>query len=47
MTVGEVLSARLFPDRVGLSGWLSRCYFGEIMTRAIEKCRSHRAKYAI
>jgi len=47
MTVGEVLSERCFPDQVGISGWLSRCYFGRIATRAIEKCHSHRAVYAI
>jgi transposase-like protein len=47
MTVREVLSERCFPDQVGISGWLSRCYFGRIATRAIEKCHSHRAVYAI
>jgi hypothetical protein len=47
MTVGEVLSERCFPDQVGISGWVSRCYFARIATRAIEKCRSHRAVYAM
>jgi transposase-like protein len=46
-TVPQVLAERLFPDRVGLSGWLSRCYFGRIRTRAIETCRVHAARYAI
>jgi hypothetical protein len=46
-TVPKVLAERLFPDRVGLSGWLSRCYFGRIRTRAIETCRVHTARYAI
>jgi hypothetical protein len=47
MTVGEVLSRRCFPDLVGISGWLSRCYFRRIATRAIEKCRPHRRVYAM
>ncbi len=47
MTVPEVLAERCFPDEVGISGWLSRCYFGQIVTRAIKKCRSHDAIYAI
>jgi hypothetical protein len=47
MTVSEVLAKRLFPNEVGISGWVARCYFGRIATRAIERCRSHRAVYAI
>jgi transposase-like protein len=47
MTVAEVLAERFFPEDVGLSGWLSRCYIGQIATRAIRKCRSHEAVYAI
>ena len=47
MTVGEVLAERCFPDHIGISGWLSRCYFGRIATRAIERCHSHRAVYAM
>ena len=47
MTVHEVLSERLLPGTVGISGWISRCYFGRIATRAIERCRSHRAVYAM
>ena len=47
MTVGEVLAKRFFPSRVGISGWVSECYFGRIATRAIERCDSHRATYAI
>jgi len=47
LTVRDVLSERLFPDRLGISGWLTRCYFGEIVTRAIEHCRPHRAVYAV
>ena len=46
MTVHEVLSERLLPDTVGISGWISRCYFGRIATRAIKKCHSHRSVYA-
>jgi transposase-like protein len=47
LTVGEVLAARCFPDHVGISGWVSRCYYGRIATRAIDRCHSHRAVYAI
>jgi transposase-like protein len=47
MTVHEVLSERLLPTQIGISGWISRCYFGRIATRAIERCRSHRAVYAM
>ena len=47
MTVGEVLSKRLLPAESGISGWVSRCYFGRIRTRAIERCQSHRAVYAM
>ena len=46
MTVPEVLAERCFPQEVGLSGWLSRCYFGQIATRAIQNCRSHEAVFA-
>jgi len=47
MTVGEVLAKRFFPKQVGISGWVSRCYFGRIPTRAIEKCHPHRSVYAM
>ena len=47
MTVGEVLAERCFPERVGISGWVSRCYFGRIATRAIQRSRSHRSVYAM
>ena len=47
MTVAEVLAARCFPDKVGISEWVTRCYFGRIETRAIERCDSHRAVYAM
>ena len=33
MTVGEVLAERCFPDQVGISGWVARCYCGRIATR--------------
>jgi transposase-like protein len=46
MTVGEVLGKRCFPEEVGISSWVSRCYFGEIGTRAMRGCRSHDAIYA-
>ena len=47
LTVKKILSERNFPDRVGISGWLSRCYFGRIPTRAIENCVAHTARYAV
>ena len=44
----QILAQRLFPERVpSLSGWLHDCYFGRIPTRAIERCNTHRARYAI
>ncbi len=42
----EILARRLFPERVGITGWLKRCYEGRIRTRAIERCEAHRARYA-
>jgi hypothetical protein len=46
LSLRKVLAARLFPERLSLSGWLLDCYFGRIPTRAIERCVPHRAKYA-
>jgi hypothetical protein len=46
LSVAEVLSQRCFPDQIGISGWVSQCYFGKITTRAIEKCQSHHLTYA-
>ena len=46
MRLKEILSQRFFPEREGISGWLSACYFGRIPTRAIENCVSHTAVYA-
>jgi hypothetical protein len=49
LSVQNVLRAREFPWRHGerLIGWLERCYFGRIPTRAMRKCRSHQRKYAV
>ena len=47
LTVPGILSKRLFADRAKLSGWLERCYFGRIETRAIEHCRTHEARFAV
>ncbi len=48
LTAAEILGKRLFPERETLlSGWLRDCYFGRIPTRAIERCATHRAKYAV
>jgi hypothetical protein len=47
LTLGDVLTKRLFPDRIGLSGWLDDCYFSRIETRRLARCRVHRARYAV
>jgi len=47
LDVNEILRERLFPDREGISGWLSACYFGAIPTRAIERCEIHRARHSV
>ena len=48
LEVEEILDHRLFLDRTpGLSIWLRDCYFGRIRTRAIDRCVTHRARYAI
>jgi transposase-like protein len=47
LTVSGILSERLFPDRARISGWVERCYFGRIKTRAIAKCTVHKARFAI
>ena len=44
----DVLRERLMPGhRAPIRGWLEECYFGRIVTRAIENNVSHRARYAI
>ena len=43
----EVLAARILPWRVGLEGWLERCYFGRVRTRCLARCRSHDLAYAV
>ena len=47
LTVRSVLSERLFPHRESVGSWVSECYSGAILTRAIETCRVHEAKYVI
>jgi len=48
LRLDDVLRKRLFPKRIKtLRGWLEACYFGRIVTRAIERNRSHSARYAI
>ena len=46
-TVEEVLGERLFPWRVGLTGWLARCYFARIRTRRLGRHRTHALRYAV
>ena len=45
LSLRQVLTRRLFPDREKLSGWLTECYFGRIRTRAIRNCVAHRARF--
>ena len=47
LKVEQILSKRLFVVQFGLSDWLRDCFFGRIPTRAIKRCVSHRAKYAV
>jgi len=47
LDIREVLRARRFPWRHGLSGWLERCYFAAIPTRRLARCRSHTLTYAV
>jgi transposase-like protein len=47
MTVSQVLRDRCFPERVGVSGWVRKCYFGRIRTRRLETNRSHRLRCAV
>jgi transposase-like protein len=47
LRVQEVLASRRFPWRQSLGGWLERCYFARIPTRAIARGRSHALLYAI
>jgi hypothetical protein len=46
-TPERLLSKRLFVGRIGITGWMERCYFGRIPTRVIRNCREHRARYAV
>jgi transposase-like protein len=46
-SVDDVLRERLFPWRQRMGGWLERCYFGRIPTRAIARCRVHLLTYAV
>jgi len=42
----QILNERLFPWRVPLTGWLARCYYAHITTRALPRGRVHRLRYA-
>ena len=46
LTPKEILRERLFPSRVGVSGWLRRCYEGRIATRRMERIRVHAPRMA-
>jgi len=47
LAVNEILDCRQFPHQHGLKGWLKKCYFGRIPTRAIRNCVGHDAVYAM
>ena len=47
MEVDDLLRTRLFPWRVGLTGWLARCYEGRIRTRCLPRCRVHTPRFAV
>jgi hypothetical protein len=47
LSVKGILDRRIFPDRVPLSGWLRRCYYGRIPTRRLASIRVHQLKYAV
>jgi hypothetical protein len=44
--IREILSGRLFPERVELAAEWRRYYRGEVRTRRIENERRHRLKLA-
>lgn len=46
ISIEEILAARRFPTRVALSGWLERCYFARVPTRALPRARAHHLRYA-
>jgi hypothetical protein len=46
LSVAQILSRRLFPSRIELSEWVTRCYDGRIMTRRLEKNRSYHPAFA-
>jgi hypothetical protein len=45
LTVEEILSRRLFPRRVGITGWVADCYAGRIQTRCLRANRAHACRY--
>ena len=47
LRVEELLRHRLFPWRTKLQGWLARCYYGQIPTRCLPRCRDHALSYAV
>jgi hypothetical protein len=46
LTPREILRERLFPSRIGVSGWLERCYAGRIPTRPMARIRVHQPRVA-
>ncbi|MGH0037704.1 MAG: hypothetical protein ACQGVK_21955, partial [Myxococcota bacterium] len=46
-SVAGLLEGRRFPWRTSLRGWLERCYYGRIPTRAVPNGRTHALRYAV
>ncbi|MGH0035950.1 MAG: hypothetical protein ACQGVK_13065, partial [Myxococcota bacterium] len=46
-SVAGLLEGRRFPWRAPLRGWLERCYYGRIPTRAVPNGRNHALRYAV
>ncbi len=47
LRVQEILRERRFSWRQNPRGWLERCYFARIPTRALPRCREHRLRFAV
>jgi hypothetical protein len=47
LSIRQVLERRLFPDDLQIKEWLWSCYFGRIVTRAINHCEVHRPRFAM
>ena len=46
LSISDILGSRLFPNQIELSAWLRRCYDGRIMTRRLDRNRTHQPAFA-